>query len=271
MVVIDKQLFRRLAAEKRAVASGVVATDVGSALSSMNPPRKASPCLDEVGDSLESAAREHALSERVVQTRVGPVKVLEDCQGVWAVGNGATVWDAGLLLADFLGMQDSLEGATALELGAGLGLVGMCLSKFGARVVLTDRPLALPLLRRNVAENCLDWGLAAVAVESLVFGETLPDWAEGGFDVVVASDVVFPANSECHGALIETLRAVVQPKTRCWLAYEPRAEATNTAFFNSLGQFFDVQRVPAPDLPENAPDDLWIFRLVSQVPVDGGL
>ena len=187
-------------------------------------------------------------------------KVLEDCKGVWAVGNGATVWDAGLLLADFLGMQDSLEGATALELGAGLGLVGMCLSKFGARVVLTDRPLALPLLRRNVAENCLDWGLAAVAVESLVFGETLPDWAEGGFDVVVASDVVFPANSECHGALIETLRAVVQPKTRCWLAYEPRAEATNTAFFNSLGQFFDVQRVPAPDLPENAPDDLWIFR-----------
>ena len=73
MVVIDKQLFRRLAAEKRAVASGVVATDVGSALSSMNPPREASPCLDEVGDSLESAAREHAVSERIVQTRVGLV------------------------------------------------------------------------------------------------------------------------------------------------------------------------------------------------------
>ena len=46
-----------------------------------------------------------------------------------------------------------LQGKRVLELGAGLGAVGMALAKKGARVVLTDKAESMVLLKRNVEEN----------------------------------------------------------------------------------------------------------------------
>ncbi len=46
-----------------------------------------------------------------------------------------------------------LQGKRVLELGAGLGAVGMSLAKKGASVVLTDKPEVMALMRRNVQEN----------------------------------------------------------------------------------------------------------------------
>lgn len=52
-------------------------------------------------------------------------------------------------------MTGMLAGKKCIELGAGVGLVGLSLASFGAEVTLTDKPALLSLLRGNVARNWL--------------------------------------------------------------------------------------------------------------------
>lgn len=218
------------------------------------------PSFQPTGGALTSTqcahddiTRETALTTRKVSCRGRPsLRILEDPLGMWAAGNGATVWDCALLLHEFLQHEPGLSDVNALELGAGTGLVGLGLAKLGARVTLTERALAMPLLRRNAAENPLQGpGSGSVRVEELVWGAAnLPSWAALPFDVVVGSDLVFPNNAECHHLLVETLCAVVGPSTRCWLAYETREQATDDRFFGFLSEHFNLRAMPAERLPE---------------------
>ena len=58
-----------------------------------------------------------------------------------------------------LGADCSADSAPAgllcLELGAGVGLVGLALARLNAHVTLTDKGPLLGLLRRNIAANWL--------------------------------------------------------------------------------------------------------------------
>ncbi|CAG9579811.1 unnamed protein product [Danaus chrysippus] len=87
------------------------------------------------------------------------------------------VWDASLVLAKYLETMcqtkpEFLSGLRVLELGSGLGVVGLTAATLGAQVTLTDLPEALPLLRLNLSENkskIASMGGYAIA-ESLVWG-----------------------------------------------------------------------------------------------------
>ena len=80
-----------------------------------------------------------------------------------------------------------------LELGAGVGLVGLWCAAKGVQVVLSDRSLsALELLRRNA--HIANERHLGVAVRDLSWGEPLAGWLDGSFDFVVASEALYEAN-----------------------------------------------------------------------------
>jgi len=80
------------------------------------------------------------------------------------------------------------HGKRVLEVGAGLGLPGMCAASLGAKVTLTDLPEVLSLLQWNVeanphvSSNCsvvpLSWG----SDDGVRLGK---------FDVIIGADVVY--------------------------------------------------------------------------------
>ncbi len=55
---------------------------------------------------------------------------------------GACVWDGALVMAAYLASwpAGSFQGMRCVELGAGVGLVGLVLAKLGATVTMTDMP-----------------------------------------------------------------------------------------------------------------------------------
>eukprot|EP00929_Paragymnodinium_shiwhaense_P082612 TRINITY_DN43634_c0_g1_i2.p1 TRINITY_DN43634_c0_g1~~TRINITY_DN43634_c0_g1_i2.p1 ORF type:complete len:259 (-),score=42.51 TRINITY_DN43634_c0_g1_i2:859-1635(-) len=84
---------------------------------------------------------------------------------------GNSVWDAGIHLSRWLSTEEGCEvvrGRRCVELGAGLGLVGITAACCGASVVLTDLAPNLPATQDNIRLNgsqILSAG-GAVAAES---------------------------------------------------------------------------------------------------------
>lgn len=115
----------------------------------------------------------------------------------------AQIWDAGQALADYLLRGPALRGPI-LELGAGVGLVGIAAALRGARVVQTD---------------CIvDAGRAAVvnAARCGVGGRVqavAADWRawslRGQFGGVVGADIIYRAS--LHAPLLSVLRASLWP------------------------------------------------------------
>lgn len=63
------------------------------------------------------------------------------------------VWEGALLLRQAALARGNWTGTTVLELGAGVGLVGLSLAAEGADVVLTDLGEAMPVLEANTKGN----------------------------------------------------------------------------------------------------------------------
>ncbi|GLI64649.1 hypothetical protein VaNZ11_007976, partial [Volvox africanus] len=123
--------------------------------------------------------------------------------GVIGEGPGRRLWECGVLLASYIVRHAALQGAVAgtagaapkghlrgarvLELGCGMGLVGICAAACGADCILTDLPPVLPAARACAAANArlvaggggrvrvrvLDWA-AAGHCEGEVGDEELP-------------------------------------------------------------------------------------------------
>lgn len=97
----------------------------------------------------------------------------------------AYLWPSARALARFAASLEDLEGKRALDLGCGLGAVGIAVATRGASVIAADlRPEAVELTRRNAS-------LAGVTLDA----RTL-DWNEeheelGALDLIFAADVFY--------------------------------------------------------------------------------
>jgi len=138
----------------------------------------------------------------------------------------ALVWPAAVPLARWLlGKREIAPGERVLELGCGLGLVGIALAKAGARVVLTDvSNEALELVRESVALNApfaheprvarLDWGEPDISALG------------GPFPRVVGADVLYEPRS--FPLLARAARAALAKGGTLYLA-EPRRPVARSA------------------------------------------
>lgn len=127
----------------------------------------------------------------------------------------AWVWDSAPVLARQVAASvgDVGRSARALEVGAGLGLVGLGVAaSLGGRaeVLLTDHdPAAVQALRAQIALN----GLANASAAELDWES--PHALRGQrFDVVIGCDVVYEARS--HGPLLALLEAYLAERGAAW-------------------------------------------------------
>ncbi|NPA49489.1 MAG: methyltransferase domain-containing protein [Thermodesulfobacteria bacterium] len=131
------------------------------------------------------------------------------------------IWEAAVVLADFMASLKPVS--RVLEIGAGLGVVGLTAAAFGHReVVITDyEEECLDFLRLNAAINNLD----NVIVEKL-------DWREpkdlGQFDIIVGAEVVFSGRYFEH--LYRLFHKYLAPGGVVYLAHDKERMRTLAPF-----------------------------------------
>ena len=143
----------------------------------------------------------------------------------------AKVWQASWVLADHLARTPAGAAQSMLEIGAGLGLVGIVAASFGHRVTLTEHdPDALEFAKANAVLNrCpeivihpLDWHKPAMGTM---------------FDTIVGSEVVYHLKD--IAALRKVFRQCLKPQGRIILAMEFRQ--TLPAFFDQMAEEFKIR------------------------------
>ena len=136
----------------------------------------------------------------------------------------AKIWDASLILADELASLPVLPGTTFLEIGCGLGLVGVVAASFGHDVTMTEyEPHALAFARANALLN----GLDDLKVMPLNWNQ--PSLNET-FDFVVGSEIVY--HERDFDPIQELFRRLLKPGGEIILCSEIRS--TNMAFLSLL-------------------------------------
>lgn len=162
--------------------------------------------LPKLDDDPDEAALE-SLSTTELQDKFGQL-----------TGAGDIVWPAGLALTRMLAHCPSfVADKTVLELGSGLGAVGLTAAQAGAKsVVLTDYDadvlaLAAAGAQQNgvdarVATERLDWSLASVRT---------PDG--GPFDVVVGADILYDRDN-AHNIARLLPQLLSAEDARCFIA-----------------------------------------------------
>ncbi len=143
----------------------------------------------------------------------------------------AKVWEASWVLADFLAGMPVEPEKRLLEIGCGLGLVGVVAASFGHKVIMTEHnPEAIEFARANAEMNhCEDMEIIDLDWNSPSF--------YGRFDTLVGSEVVY------HEKDFEPLRRLferlLKPEGEVILCEGIRR--TSLDFFKEMQRHFDLK------------------------------
>jgi len=123
--------------------------------------------------------------------------------GADPLGTACTVWRGGERLVELLqSRRELVAGKRIVELGSGTGIAGLACAALGAsRIVLTDLPENLALLRRNATRN--GW------VQSLCGCEVSVEKLDWNTDALPACDLVLGADVCYHQDSVQALCSLV--------------------------------------------------------------
>jgi predicted nicotinamide N-methyase len=156
---------------------------------------------------------------------------------------GLLLWESAVGLAERLvSRPDTLAGRSVLELGAGVGLVGLLARTLGADVVQTDHePVALAVARRNAAAN------GVIGIRQMI-----ADWRQwdhdARYDLIVGADIVY--DQSVHDDLARIFTRNLAPRGELLLADPDRPRTL--AFLSRLedaGWRFAIDVVTVPGIP----------------------
>jgi predicted RNA methylase len=125
---------------------------------------------------------------------------------------GALLWDSAVVLSSYLvrrqheASRAMATGESCIELGAGLGLVGLTAAALGLHVTLTDREECLPLLHEGVRSNSALLGERA-SVAALEWGDRSAARELGPFRLILLSDCIY--ETEAAAPLLTTLEELL--------------------------------------------------------------
>ena len=142
----------------------------------------------------------------------------------------ASLWPAGVALAAEIFASERLStpfhGARVLDLGCGLGVVGLAAGSQGADVTLVD-----------YEAECVDMVNASAHALDLAPQVIVHDWREplllDAFDVVLAADVLYERANHAHVA--SCISRALTPKGCAWIADPSRPAAP--AFLRALATY----------------------------------
>ncbi|XP_022200830.2 protein-lysine methyltransferase METTL21D [Nilaparvata lugens] len=169
------------------------------------------------------------------------------------------VWDASIVLAKYLErlyseQKKKFSQLNILELGAGLGCVGLTAACLGANVTVTDLPEVLPALLSNIEDNKSIWKKngGKIKAKPIDWSSTLSleEWDMP--DLIVLADCVYYQESVNH--LIGTMLRLSSDETEFLLCQEERqTDKQKNVWKNFLEKFethFDFTKVPQSEQHE---------------------
>jgi predicted nicotinamide N-methyase len=159
---------------------------------------------------------------------------------------GLTVWDASLVLAKYLELRgcEALKDLFVVELGAGCGVAGIAAAMLGARVMLTDWEIVMPLLRQNAELNS---PICRHSISTRLLRWTRSEdlqGLEGKADLIIGSDLFY--QRESIPPLLRTIRTLASSTTEILLSYEAHNEV-HMEFWAQAPAFFSVSIIPASE------------------------
>lgn len=127
------------------------------------------------------------------------------------------IWEAAVVLADFMAGLPQEPGEKVLEIGAGLGVAGIVASSFGHSLTITDyQDEILDFVRVSAAVN----GCERIDSAKL-------DWLDptdiGRFHTIIGAEVLF--HPKFFEPLLNVLRKCLAPGGRIFLAHDARRKS----------------------------------------------
>jgi predicted nicotinamide N-methyase len=150
-----------------------------------------------------------------------------------------------------------IRGKSVLELGAGCGLVGIAACVLGAeRVILTDLPYTMELMRTNVAKNDASGTAECRLCDWLKPPEFDESWRS---NVLLVADCVWV--EELIAPLLTTISRFLESSdghVKVIVSYQRRGKSGHDLFWAGMSKMFDI--VETIELLMNKPEHLGIYE-----------
>lgn len=164
------------------------------------------------------------------------------------------VWEASMVLADYMAAMEPKPERRILEIGAGLGFVGIVAAAFGHCMTISEiNPHALDFIRANSLINqCSDIEIVRM------------DWNdphfEGRFDYIVGSEVVY--HERDFAPLQGLIARILKPGGKMFLCSEVRK--VTLEFYQQLQPFYKMSAQKKKIRSEDQEIPVILCRIESQ-------